>query len=111
MIDEQYVIGMSQQIGVDRIFWECDYSTRAVSGLALNRLVDDLLKAVPEDEVRKIENAEHIFRWEAPEPTADLDSLIHHNVITFAWTGRRLSERHHPTVQEQKSRCTVSTQQ
>lgn len=82
MIDEEFGIGVRDLIGVDRIFWESDYPHSSCIWPGTQALVDELFEGVPEDEARQItyENAERIFKWTAPEPTSDLDSLIDQNV-------------------------------
>jgi predicted TIM-barrel fold metal-dependent hydrolase len=86
MIDEAFGLGVRDLIGVDRIFWECDYPHSSCIWPGTQQLVDDLFVGVPEDELRKItyENAEQIFKWKAPDPTTDLESLIDRNVAIFA---------------------------
>jgi predicted TIM-barrel fold metal-dependent hydrolase len=78
MIDEEFGLANRGIIGIDRIFWECDYPHSSCIWPDTQKIVDDLFVNVPDDEFRKIayQNAEHVFNWEAPDPTDDLESLV-----------------------------------
>ncbi len=78
MIDEEFGLANRHAIGVDRIFWESDYPHSSCIWPGTQKIVDDLFVDVPEDEFRKItyENADKLFKWQTPDPTGDLGSLI-----------------------------------
>jgi predicted TIM-barrel fold metal-dependent hydrolase len=86
MIDEEFGLSVRDLIGIDRIFWECDYPHSSCIWPGTQKLVDDLFVGVPDDEFRMItyENAERIFKWQAPDPTPDLGSLVRPDVAVSA---------------------------
>lgn len=74
MIDEPYGLANRHEIGIDKIFWECDYPHANSPWPGTQKIVDDLFKDVPEDEASKIlvENAEKMFKWKVPEIPAEI---------------------------------------
>ena len=71
MIDEEFGLAHRDIIGVDRIFWECDYPHSSCIWPGTQKIVDDLFDGVSEDDFRKIsyENANKIFKWDCPDPS------------------------------------------
>ena len=69
MIDEAFGLANRDVIGVDRIFWECDYPHSSCIWPGTQQIVDDLFVGVPEEDFKKItyENANKIFKWDCPE--------------------------------------------
>jgi predicted TIM-barrel fold metal-dependent hydrolase len=70
MIDEPFGLANRDVIGIDKIFWECDYPHSSCIWPGTQKIVEDLFDGVSEADKRKIfyENAEGIFKWKCPEP-------------------------------------------
>jgi len=70
MIDEPFGLANRDIIGIDKIFWECDYPHSSCIWPGTQAIVDDLFKEVPADDFAKItyQNANKIFKWDCPEP-------------------------------------------
>jgi predicted TIM-barrel fold metal-dependent hydrolase len=77
MIDEPFGLANREIIGIDKIFWECDYPHSSCIWPGTQAIVDDLFKGVPDDDFAKItyQNAEKIFKWETPEPDREMGQL------------------------------------
>lgn len=76
MIDEPYGLANRHEIGLDRIFWECDYPHANCPWPGTQAMVEELFAGVPEEEANMIlfENAEKMFNWKVPEPPAAAQS-------------------------------------
>jgi hypothetical protein len=74
MIDEPYGLENRHKIGIDRIFWECDYPHANCTWPGAQETVEELFADVPEDEASKIlyGNAEQVFKWKVPDVEVDL---------------------------------------
>jgi predicted TIM-barrel fold metal-dependent hydrolase len=78
MIDEVFGLANRHLVGIDKIFWECDYPHSSCVWPDTQQVVDDLFAGVPDDEVRKItyENANAVFKWDCPEVDEFPDLLV-----------------------------------
>jgi predicted TIM-barrel fold metal-dependent hydrolase len=74
MIDEPYGLENRHKIGIDRIFWECDYPHANCTWPGAQETVEELFADVPEEEASKIlyGNAEQVFKWKVPDVEVDL---------------------------------------
>lgn len=65
MIDEPIGLKTRYDIGVDKILWECDYPHCDSTWPHSQKLVQEFLGALPEEEVTAIThgNSEKLFRW------------------------------------------------
>lgn len=65
MIDEPIGIGYRHQVGIDKIMWECDYPHCDSTWPESQKLVDELMHGIPEEEIAAMThgNAEKLFRW------------------------------------------------
>jgi predicted TIM-barrel fold metal-dependent hydrolase len=69
MIDEPYGLANRHVIGIDKIFWECDYPHANCIWADTQKTVDELFVDVPAHEADQIlfGNAEKMFNWICPE--------------------------------------------
>jgi predicted TIM-barrel fold metal-dependent hydrolase len=65
MIDEPIGLKTRYEIGVDKILWECDYPHCDSTWPDSQKLVEEFLGELPEEEITAIThtNAESLFRW------------------------------------------------
>ncbi|UTT51035.1 amidohydrolase family protein [Rhodococcus gordoniae] len=69
MIDEPYGLANRHEIGLDKIFWECDYPHANCIWDETQPKVEELFADIPDDEAEMIlyKNAEKMFDWKVPE--------------------------------------------